>query len=145
MEWLFDQCAKYSPEAHQKPKRSRFHIIFAVLVIGFFGFLALPNKVEVWGSEENWTIAQAEAMNIAIASFIQAHGREKAEMLWTAEGATTDTRYQALRPYLAYAPEKLSEYLTGTNYFLTLPTTLVDAGKVRLIKITRRGVRWIRY
>lgn len=113
---------------------SLVEVLAAVALVGILVFLALPNIVQVkTDSESHLAVARAEALNLAMASYVQALGSTAAESAW--DGATTDqARYTQITPYLAYAPTDL----TGTNgympdgYSVTFPTTLVPLSKATL-------------
>jgi prepilin-type N-terminal cleavage/methylation domain-containing protein len=116
--------------------RTRHHFAFslvevlaAVALIGVITFLALPNIVRIkQDSEESLAISRAEALNLSMASYIQAHGQTGAATGWSAV-STADGRYALLAPYLAFAPADFGEYMPG-GYSATLPATLLPLGKV---------------
>jgi len=90
---------------------SLVEVVAAVAIIGIIAFLALPNIVAVKkDSERNLAIARAEGINMAIASYIQANGREIAKSNWSGFGSDSD-RYSALQPYMAFAPGSLNDYI----------------------------------
>jgi type II secretory pathway pseudopilin PulG len=117
---------------------SRFHFAFslvevlaAVALIGIITFLALPNIVRIkQDSEENLAISRAEAINLTMASYVQAHGQTSAADDW-ARVTSADDRYTLLAPYLAYAPSVFSDYMPS-GYSITLPSTLLPLSKVAL-------------
>ena len=59
---------------------SLVEVLAAVAIIGVITFLALPNIITVrQDAEENLAITRAEAINMAIAAYIQSRGRTNAE------------------------------------------------------------------
>lgn len=110
---------------------SLVEVLAAVALIGVITFLALPNIVRIkQDSEEHLAIARAEALNLSMASYVQAHGQTAAAAGW-AGASDAEDRYDLLAPYLAYAPAALADYMPG-GYSATLPTTLLPLGKVTL-------------
>ena len=65
-----------------------------------------PSKVDL----SNLAIARAEAINIAIACFVQSEGLSEAKRKWTAAG-NAQSRYFLIASYLAFAPAKLADYM----------------------------------
>ena len=107
---------------------SLVEMITAVGIIGIILFLAIPNIVRIReDSERNLAIARAEAINMGMASYMQANGRLNSQAIW----ATKDNlqRYAEIQPYLQYAPTSLSDYLPG--YDFTFPAQ-VGGAKVGL-------------
>lgn len=113
---------------------SLVEVIAAVAIIGIIAFLALPNIVAVKeDSERNLAIARAEGINMAVASYIQANGREIAKTQWT--GLTSeDLRYAALAEYMAFAPAARTDYIPN-GFDIDIPDTLQPLKKATL-KIT---------
>jgi type II secretory pathway pseudopilin PulG len=110
---------------------SLVEVLAAVALIGIITFLALPNIVRIkQDGEESLAIARAEAINLSMASYIQAHGQDGAASDWST-ATTADARYAKLAPYLAFAPSTLAAYMPG-GYSVTLPTTLLPLSKVTL-------------
>jgi prepilin-type N-terminal cleavage/methylation domain-containing protein len=110
---------------------SLVEVLAAVALIGIITFLALPNIVRIkTDSEESLAISRAEAVNLSIASYLQAHGQANAAAGWSA-ATTPAARYALLAPYLAYAPTAFADYMPG-GYGVTLPTTLLPLAKVPL-------------
>ncbi|HEY8904299.1 MAG TPA: type II secretion system protein [Chthoniobacterales bacterium] len=116
---------------------SLVEVLAAVALVGILVFLALPNIVQVkTDSESHLAVARAEALNLAMASYVQALGSTAAESAWDA--ATTDqARYTQIAPYLAYAPTNLaaangSDGYMPDGYSVTFPTTLVPLSKATL-------------
>ncbi len=119
-------------------------VLASVTIIGILIFMAIPSITAVRrDTEENMAIARAEALNLAISSFIQAYGLQTAKTSWDGiTGATAaeknDNRYQnLLTPYMAYAPATLT-VLMPAGYVATLPTNL-QSGKVSIKKPLQTG------
>lgn len=114
---------------------SLVEVLAAVAIIGIITFLALPNVVRIkQDSEESLAIARAEALNMSMASYLQAHGQTSAAAGWAlAENA--DDRYALLAPYLAFAPASFADYMPG-GYSITLPSSLLPLSKLPLTNST---------
>jgi prepilin-type N-terminal cleavage/methylation domain-containing protein len=110
---------------------SLVEVLAAVALIGVITFLALPNIVRIkTDSEESLAISRAEAVNLSMASYLQARGTTAATTGWSGAG-TAAARYALLAPYLAYAPTVFTDYMPG-GYSITLPSTLLPLAKVAL-------------
>lgn len=110
---------------------SLVEVLAAVALIGIITFLAIPNIVRIkQDSEESLAIARAEAINLSMASYIQAHGQTSAAANW-ANATDADARYALLAPYLAYAPSLFTDYMPA-GYSITLPVSLLPLSKVPL-------------
>ena len=110
---------------------SLVEILAAIAIIGIITFLAIPNIVRVKeDGEESLAIARVEALNMAMASYIQANGSAAANTAW---GNATDdqARYTLLTPYMAFAPANLTAYMPG-GFSATFSTTLVPLTKASL-------------
>lgn len=107
-------------------------VLAALAIIGIIVFLAIPNIVQVKEDGElNLAIARSEALNMAMASFVQANGSVSAQTAW-ASAANDNTRYaNYLSPYLSFAPSALADYLPS-GYSATLPATITNAAMVTL-------------
>ena len=109
------------------PLRSRngfslVEVLAAVGIIGIIAFLAIPNIVAIkQDSERNLAISRAEALNMAVVSYIQSNGRDNVATAWAA--LDDQGRYTELIPYLSFAPATLIEF-TPNGYSITLPTDL---------------------
>lgn len=108
-----------------------------VAIIGIITFLALPNIVKMRrDAERNTAIARAEAFNLGIAAYVQGKGVAKAAEEWAS--ATETARFGLVRPYLAFAPERLQDYVS-TPYSLKLVDYSIQPGaplaKVKLVEI----------
>ncbi len=85
------------------------------------------------GTEQNLAITRAEAINLAIAAFIQSRGRESAVREWHANPTDQD-RYLLLAPFLAFAPTELRDYIPD-GYEIELPAQI----RTRLRKVELEG------
>jgi prepilin-type N-terminal cleavage/methylation domain-containing protein len=104
----------------------------AVAILGIIAFLALPNIVAIKeDSEGNLAVARAEALNMAVASYIQSNGRFAADAGWDAAG-TAQLKYDLISPYLAFAPQQIASYMPAT-YSINLPGDLNALSKTGLI------------
>ncbi|MFV1995289.1 MAG: type II secretion system protein [Verrucomicrobiales bacterium] len=110
---------------------SLVEVLAAVAILGIMAFLAIPNIVTMKSdAETNLSIARAEAVNMGMASYIQANGRSAAISGW-GSAANDQARYGLVTPYLAFAPLNFSEYMPST-YSLNLPTNITTLSKVGL-------------
>jgi prepilin-type N-terminal cleavage/methylation domain-containing protein len=101
---------------------SLVEVIAAVSIIGIIAFLAIPNIVAIkQDSERNLAISRAEAVNMAVVSYIQSNGKAAVAPGWT--GINDQQRYTLLIPYLSFAPAGLTEFIP-VGYSVTLPTNL---------------------
>ena len=118
----------------KKKNRKAFslvEVLAAVSIIGVIAFLAIPNIVKVkTDSEENLAISRAEAINMAVASYIQASGRLAANTNWSSQ-PNDAARYVLVAPFLAYAPSVLADYMP-TDYAVNLPDDISTLSKVSL-------------
>lgn len=110
---------------------SLVEVLTATVLLGILAFIAIPNIVQMKeDSEVNLAIARAEAVNMSLASFIQAQGRTAATTAWT--GASDDAaRYSLIKPYLAFAPGAFTSYMPG-DYEIVLPSDISTLSKVAL-------------
>lgn len=110
---------------------SLVEVLTATVLLGILSFIAIPNIVRMKeDSEVSLAVARAEAVNMAIASLIQAQGRSSAVAAWTSAANATG-RYALIKPYLAFAPNAFADYLPG-SYEIVLPTTIANLSKVQL-------------
>jgi type II secretory pathway pseudopilin PulG len=99
-----------SPSLLSKPSRfkvafSMVELLAAVAIMGIIAFMAIPSVTKMRSDgERNLAISRVESLNIAMASFVQAEGRSRAENQWQSAGNNT-ARYTLLRPYLAFAED----------------------------------------
>lgn len=101
---------------------SLVEVLAAVSIIGIIAFLAIPNIVAIkQDSERNLAISRAEAVNMAIVSYIQANGRTNVATTWTT--LSDQQRYNLLIPYLSFAPANLTDFVPR-GYSMTLPGNL---------------------
>ena len=102
---------------------SLVEVLAAITIIGIITFLAVPNIVRVkQDSEENLARARAEAINMAIAAYVQSLGTNAAQVNWSAAGSD-NARYLLVRQYIAFSESSLSLYTPG-GYTNSLPSTI---------------------
>ncbi|MEI8313285.1 MAG: prepilin-type N-terminal cleavage/methylation domain-containing protein [Verrucomicrobiota bacterium] len=105
------------------PGFSLVEVLAAITIIGIITFLAVPNIVRVkQDSEDNLARARAEAINMAIAAYVQAVGTNTAQSNWATWGNDA-TRYANIRTYIAFSETNLSLY-TPSGYTNALPSTI---------------------
>ncbi len=110
---------------------SLVEVLTATVLLGILSFIAVPNIVRMKeDSEANLAIARAEAVNMAVASLIQAQGRSAASSAWVT-AADSSGRYALIKPYLAFAPNAFADYMPG-SYEILLPTSIANLSKVEL-------------
>lgn len=110
---------------------SLVEVLTAVVLLGILSFIAIPNIVRMKSdSEVNLAVARAEAVNMAIASLVQAQGRTAAVAAWTS-ASNAAGRYALIKPYLAFAPNAFDDYMPG-SYAIVLPTSIANLAKVDL-------------
>jgi prepilin-type N-terminal cleavage/methylation domain-containing protein len=91
-------------------------VLAAIAIIGIITFLAIPNLVRIkQDGEDSLAIARAEALNLAMASYVQARGTDAT---WNAANP-----YPTLRNYLAYSPAALTNYMPS-GYTVTFPASI---------------------
>jgi prepilin-type N-terminal cleavage/methylation domain-containing protein len=101
---------------------SLVEVLAAVGIIGIIAFLAIPNIVAIkQDSERNLAISRAEAINMAIVSYIQSNGKDNVSSSWGT--ANNQARYSRLIPYLSFAPAQLTDF-TPNGYSIVLPGDL---------------------
>lgn len=124
------------------PKRRGFtlvEVLASVTIIGILVFLAIPNIISVRkDTEENMAIARAEALNMAISSYIQANGFQNAKTSWSGvsgnnNGEKDGNRYTLIQPYLSYAPAALGAFMPS-GYSVDLPDDLAALSKVDIYR-----------
>lgn len=109
---------------------SLVEVLAAVGIIGIIAFLAIPNIVAIKAdSERNLAVSRAEALNMAVVSYIQANGRDNVSSAWAA--SDNQNRYTVLIPYLSFAPATITEY-TPNGYSITLPADVNNLSKAVL-------------
>jgi len=110
---------------------SLVEVLAAVAIIGVITFLAIPNIVAVKrDSEQNLAIARAEAVNMALAAYVQAVGRTNATSGWGSKN-TPQLKYETLAPFLAFAPSDEAKYMP-TGYTISYPNSISTLSKVGL-------------
>jgi len=98
---------------------SLVEVLAAVAIIGVVIFLAIPNIVKVReDAEESLAKSRADALNVAAAAYFQAVGTQTAAGQWATDN---NARYSLIKPYLAFAPASLSDYMPK-NYFVNFHT-----------------------
>ena len=111
---------------------SLVEVLAAVTIIGIIAFMALPNIIAMKrDSEVNLAISRAEAVNMAMASFIQANGRDRAITRWTGASASDQLKYALIGSYLAFAPTNETDYMPS-GYELTWPGSITSLNKIAL-------------
>lgn len=94
-------------------------VLAAIAIIGIITFLAIPNLVQIKrDGEDTLAIARAEALNVAIASYVQSRGSDAA---WSSNASTAYSSY--VKPYLAFAPTAFSNYMPN-GYTVTFPASI---------------------
>ena len=79
---------------------SLVEVLAAVAIIGIITFLAMPNIVAVkQDSENNLAISRAEAINIALVTFIQTNGHNNATNYWNQSSSDQHRYLSSCRPY----------------------------------------------
>lgn len=129
------------PLPHSPARRgfSLIEMLSAVAIIGVISFLAIPNLVKMRSdSERNLSIARAESINMAMATFIQVRGRTQAATDWTA-ASTSQAKYALVAPYLSFSETNLTDFVPN-GYTITF-NTLDPLKKVTL----KQGTTTIAY
>ena len=117
---------------HGRHGFSLVEVLAAVTIIGIIAFMALPNIIAMKrDSEVNLAISRAEAVNMAVASFIQANGRDRAITKWTGASASDQLKYALIDSYLAFAPTNETDYMPS-GYDLTWPGSIASLNKIAL-------------
>lgn len=99
---------------------SLVEVLAAIAIIGVITFMAIPNIIQIkQDSEDDLARSRAEALNTAIASYVQNRGWHTATNEWGSAGSS-DARYGLLQPYLAFAETNLSGYMPS-GYSVTFP------------------------
>jgi prepilin-type N-terminal cleavage/methylation domain-containing protein len=116
------------------PKRrygfSLVEVLAAVAIIGIITFLAIPNIIRMrQDSEVNLVKSRAEALHLAMASFVQAQGIENAKTLWA--NKNDQERYALVQPYLGFSDLTLSNYIPS-GYSISFPSNIHPLTKVIL-------------
>lgn len=114
-------------------------LLAAVAIMGIIAFMAIPSVTKMrTDGERNLAISRAEALNIAMASFVQAEGRSRAENQWQSASGNA-AKYSLLRPYLAFSEDTLLRFLPsgysinfGNSVVALQKTTLTGPGGVAI-------------
>ena len=128
--------SSFSPLAVRVSRRgfSLVEMLACVAIIGVISFLAIPNLVRMRSdSEKNMAIARCEAINMAMATFIQSVGRTNAVSQYNA-ATTAQLKYSLLTSYLAYAQTNVTDYIPS-GYSVTF-NSLDPLTKVTLMQGT---------
>jgi prepilin-type N-terminal cleavage/methylation domain-containing protein len=121
------------------PGFSMVELLAAVAIMGIIAFMAIPSVTKMRSDgERNLAISRVESLNIAMASFVQAEGRSRAENQWLS-AATNTARYTLLRPYLAFAEDTIGRFMPsgysvnfGASVVALQKTTLIGPGAVTI-------------
>ena len=113
-------------------------LLAAVAIMGIIAFMAIPSVTKMRSdAERNLAISRVESLNIAMASFVQAEGRSRAENQW--QSASNAAKYTLLRPYLAFAEDTIGRFMPsgysanfGTSVVALQKTTLIGPGNVTI-------------
>jgi prepilin-type N-terminal cleavage/methylation domain-containing protein len=132
-----------SPSLTSKTSRfkaafSMVELLAAVAIMGIIAFMAIPSITKMRSdAERNLAISRVESLNIAMASFVQAEGRSRAENQW--QSASNAAKYTLLRPYLAFAEDTIGRFMPsgysanfGTSVVALQKTTLIGPGNVTI-------------
>ena len=118
---------------------SMVELLAAVAIMGIIAFMAIPSVTKMRSDgERNLAISRVESLNIAMASFVQAEGRSRAENQWQSAGSNT-AKYILLRPYLAFAEDTIGRFMPsgytvnfGTSVVALQKTTLIGPGNITI-------------
>lgn len=106
-------------------------VLAAIAIIGIVTFLAIPNLVQIKkDGEDKLAVSRAEALNMALASYIQANGKNAT---WSTDRNAAYSNY--LRPYLAFAPDNLTSY-TPSGYGFRFPTAITNLSYSTMVYAT---------
>ncbi len=120
---------------------SLVEVLAAVAIIGIITFLAIPNIVRIKEeSERSLAISRAEALNLGMASFLQANGQTVAVTLW-ATAEDNQARYAIVAPFLAFAPSTVIAYMPA-GFTATLPSTLLPLSKTALTDAANASISY---
>jgi prepilin-type N-terminal cleavage/methylation domain-containing protein len=118
---------------------SMVEMLAAVAIMGIIAFMAIPSVTKMRSDgERNLAISRVESLNIAMASFVQAEGRSRAENQWQSASGN-GAKYTLLRPYLAFAEDTLTRFMPSgynVNFGLSVvalqKTTLIGPGNLTI-------------
>ena len=118
--------------------RSAFSLVEMLAVIAIIGvvvFLAIPHLVRIKGdAEDSHARARVEALNMAMAAYLNSVGPTNAATQWN-DGRDPNDCYDLVRPFLAFAAPSLAAY-QPQGYIITFPTNIVKLEPVTLAKET---------
>lgn len=130
---------------HTSNKKAGFslvEVLAAVGIIGIISFLAIPNIVAIKeDSERQLAITRAEGVNMGVAAYIQANGRDAVSSGWSS--STAAQRYTLIRPYLSFAPTSLTDFQPAG--YLIIPPTDLDNLEKAVLKPSADGADAISY
>jgi len=130
---------------HKSNKKAGFslvEVLAAVGIIGIISFLAIPNIVAIKeDSERQLAITRAEGVNMGVAAYIQANGRDAVSADWAI--ATPAERYTLIRPYLSFAPTTLVDFQPAG--YIILPPEDLDNLEKSVLKPDGDGATPINY
>jgi type II secretory pathway pseudopilin PulG len=105
--------------------------LVTITIIGIITFLALPNVVNVRKDTEDAAAqAKAEALNIALVSYVQKFGRDSQQAQdWNALTGSSDAernaRYALLREFLSFPPNTYRDYV-GDGYNINIEAVNIN-------------------
>lgn len=110
---------------YSKAAFSLVEMLAAVTIIGIISFLAIPNIIKMReDSERSLAQSRVEALNLALAAFVQANGFSAANTTWSS-AQNNEERYALLKPYLSFSENSLSTYMKGGySSYVVMPTSL---------------------
>ena len=112
---------------------SLVELLAAVTIIGVIAFMAIPAVTRMReDSERNLAIARVEALNTAMATYIQVNGRTTADTNWAGTGTSDEAKYALIRPYLAFSEATLLRYMPE-GYLARFQPSILTLTKTRLL------------
>jgi len=113
-----------------------FSLVELLVVLGVIAimlYFAFPNVVQVKSdSERDMAKARAETLNLAAAAYFQNLGPTAALSNWTA-AATSEARYDLLKPYIAFPAPSLGSFLPSSDYSVSFDASEPHKRKATLI------------
>jgi prepilin-type N-terminal cleavage/methylation domain-containing protein len=128
---------KMTSQNQSLSKKSGFsmvEMIACVAILGIISFLAIPSLTRMRAeSERNLAISRAEALNMAMSTYIQVVGRSQAATNWGTAATTAENnrRYTLIQPYIAYSETSLLLFIPQ-GYTATLPRSITAMTKTEL-------------
>jgi len=102
---------------------SLVEILAAITIIGIVTFLAIPNIVQVkTDSEDNLARSRARALQMAVASYVQANGAATASNTWSGKSSDSE-RYDLVKGYIAFAEPNWTNFFPS-GYTNSLPASI---------------------